>query len=301
MSVHRHDAKGSLTCHWMYSSYWRIAGNDRRDIQNKASYKQDEKDQQMSLGEMETASMDALLANEWAWAKNRQRKYSPEVTHLACLSGISNSEGQKWEQNKKRDCVKSSWEGKTWDSPVLAGTEVLLLVTALWWVASHLITSMKIKLWAIHRGGRAEGWNCVECNQRSCNQKPAPVADIRIHSGSKVRLTYHLCNSLLIFSYNPPVQNKSTSIIYFPLCITLLLKKSFLTGRVTVAVWIFLFIWTVHPVSGIIVCRLDVTPNPKLMKSRTNTKPCFKEQQSALLRGLITPLQNTHSPISQMK
>lgn len=66
----------------------------------------------MSLDEMETASMDALLANEWARAKNRQRKYSPEVTHLACLSGISNSEGQKWEQNKKRDCVKSSWEGK---------------------------------------------------------------------------------------------------------------------------------------------------------------------------------------------
>lgn len=86
----------------MYSSYWRIAGNDRRDIQNKASYKQDEKDQQKSLDEMETASMDALLANEWAWAKNRQRKYSPEVTHLACLSGISNSEGQKWEQNKKK-------------------------------------------------------------------------------------------------------------------------------------------------------------------------------------------------------
>lgn len=51
--------------------------------------------------EMKTVSMDALLANEWVWAKNRQRKYSPEVTHLACLSGISNSEGQKWEQNKK--------------------------------------------------------------------------------------------------------------------------------------------------------------------------------------------------------
>lgn len=160
--------------------------------------------------------------------------------------------------------------------------------------ASHLITSMKIKRWAIHRGGRAEGWNCVECNQRSCNQKPAPVADIRIHSVFKVRLTYHLCNSLLIFSYNPPVQNKSTSIIYFSLYRTLLLRKSFLTGRATVAVWIFLFIWSVHPVSGIIVCVLDVTPHPKLMNSLTNTKPCFKEQQSALLRGLITPLQHTH-------
>lgn len=51
--------------------------------------------------EMKTVSMNAVLANEWAWAKNRQTKYSPEVTHLACLSGISNSEGQKWEQNKK--------------------------------------------------------------------------------------------------------------------------------------------------------------------------------------------------------
>lgn len=33
---------------------------------------------------------------------NRQLKDNPEVTHLACLSGLSNSEGQRWEQNKKK-------------------------------------------------------------------------------------------------------------------------------------------------------------------------------------------------------
>lgn len=130
--------------------------------------------------------------------------------------------------------------------------------------ASRLITSMKIKLWAIHRGGRAEGWNCVECNQRSCNQKPAPVADIRLHSVFKVRLTYHLCNSLLIFSYNPPVQNKSTSIIYSSLCRAPLLKKSFLIGAERRWLSGYFYSFELYmSVSGIIVCVLDVTPHPK--------------------------------------
>lgn len=45
-------------------------------------------------------------------SQKQTRTYSPEVTHLACLSGISNSEGQKMGAEQKRDCVKSSWGGQ---------------------------------------------------------------------------------------------------------------------------------------------------------------------------------------------
>lgn len=41
------------------------------------------------------------------WSRNRQVTDSPEFTHLACLSGLSNSEGQRWEQNKKEGIVLS--------------------------------------------------------------------------------------------------------------------------------------------------------------------------------------------------
>lgn len=45
------------------------------------------------------------------WSRNRQVKDNPEVTHLACLSGLSNSEGQRWEQNKKEGIVLSQAGG----------------------------------------------------------------------------------------------------------------------------------------------------------------------------------------------
>lgn len=74
----------------------------------------------MPLDEMDEASTSAPLSDrrmERCEPKERTREgHIPEVTHLACLSGLSNSEGQRWEQNKKkkrRDRVKSSWEGKT--------------------------------------------------------------------------------------------------------------------------------------------------------------------------------------------
>lgn len=40
-------------------------------------------------------------------SQNRHLEDNPEVTHLACLSGLSNSEGQRWEQNKKEGTVLS--------------------------------------------------------------------------------------------------------------------------------------------------------------------------------------------------
>lgn len=60
----------------------------------------------MPLDEMDEASTSAPLSDrrmERCEPKERTREgHIPEVTHLACLSGLSNSEGQRWEQNKKK-------------------------------------------------------------------------------------------------------------------------------------------------------------------------------------------------------
>lgn len=61
---------------------------------------------QMPLDEMDEVSTSAPLSDrrmERCEPKERTREgHIPEVTHLACLSGLSNSEGQRWEQNKKK-------------------------------------------------------------------------------------------------------------------------------------------------------------------------------------------------------
>lgn len=63
----------------------------------------------MSLNEMKEVSTSAPLSD--GQMERCELKQSSEgqfrVTHLACLSGLSNSEGQRWEQNRKEGIVLS--------------------------------------------------------------------------------------------------------------------------------------------------------------------------------------------------
>lgn len=92
-------------------------------------------DKQTSLDEMKEVSTLAPLSDgrmercELKLICERQSR----ATHLACLSELSNSEGQRWEQNRKeRDCVKSSWEGRTRErAETEAETDCSFFVTVL--------------------------------------------------------------------------------------------------------------------------------------------------------------------------
>lgn len=63
----------------------------------------------MSLDGMKKESTAALLSDgrmERCELKQTSEGQSRD-THLACLSGLSNSEGQRWEQNRKEGTVLS--------------------------------------------------------------------------------------------------------------------------------------------------------------------------------------------------
>lgn len=70
----------------------------------------------MSLDEMKKVSTSAPFSDgRVARCELTQTSEGQfRITHLACLSGLSNRKGSKDEsRTEKRDCVKSSWEGKT--------------------------------------------------------------------------------------------------------------------------------------------------------------------------------------------
>lgn len=70
----------------------------------------------MSLDEMKKVSTSAPLSDGRVEGCELTQTSEGQflVTHLACLSGLSNSKGAKMgAEQKRRDCVKSSWEAKT--------------------------------------------------------------------------------------------------------------------------------------------------------------------------------------------
>lgn len=63
----------------------------------------------MSLDVREKASTSALLTDGQMERCDltHTSEVQVRVTHLACLSGLSNSKGQRWEQNRKEGTVLS--------------------------------------------------------------------------------------------------------------------------------------------------------------------------------------------------
>lgn len=76
------------------------------NIQNETQTKMDK---QMSLDVRKKVSTSATLSD--GWMERCELTHTSEgqvrVTHLACLSGLSNSKGQRWEQNRKEGTVLS--------------------------------------------------------------------------------------------------------------------------------------------------------------------------------------------------
>lgn len=71
--------------------------------------KWDKTHKQKSLDEMKKVSTSAPLSDGRMERCELKRTSEGQscVTHLACLSGLSNSEGQRWEQNRKEGTVLS--------------------------------------------------------------------------------------------------------------------------------------------------------------------------------------------------
>ena len=77
---------------------------------SKYRMKYNNMDKQLSLDAMKKVSASAPLlwrTDGETWADRKRSEGRVLVTHLACLSGLSNSKGQRWEQNRKEGTVLS--------------------------------------------------------------------------------------------------------------------------------------------------------------------------------------------------
>lgn len=95
----------------LYISNWKITWMASLKTKYSVSNKQDEMQQNGPTNvtgwdeQSEHICYPLWRTDGTMWARHLED--NPEVTHLACLSGLSNSEGQRWEQNKKEGTVLS--------------------------------------------------------------------------------------------------------------------------------------------------------------------------------------------------